>query len=86
MIRPEVFSFQQVTEDVEIQKWWEEIQLEGHPDTDPKDWPAIDSVAALQDIAASMMWTASCHHAGKSSTLLTHASPKLFSPQCLAKM
>ena len=54
----------QVTDDVEIMNWWEEVKAKGHPDSDQSEWPAITDVAALQEIAASIMFTASCHHAG----------------------
>ena len=50
---------------MEVQAWWKEIIEEGHPDTDPKDWPELKTVADLQDVAASIMWTSSCHHAGR---------------------
>lgn len=53
-----------MTDDVEIMNWWEEVKVKGHPDSDPSEWPAITDVASLQEIAASIMWTASCHHAG----------------------
>lgn len=54
-----------MTDDVEIQAWWKEVIEKGHPDTNSADWPIINSVAALQDVAASIMWTSSCHHAGR---------------------
>lgn len=54
----------QVTDDKEVQAWWEEVKTKGHPDSDPSEWPELTDVESLADVAASIMWTSSCHHAG----------------------
>jgi hypothetical protein len=49
-------------EDTQVQTWWEEIKTKGHPDI-KKGWPELNSTAALTQILATIMWTASAHHA-----------------------
>ena len=52
-----------MTDDEEVMAWWKAVKEEGHPDI-KEGWPVLDSVAALQDILASIMWVSSGHHAG----------------------
>jgi hypothetical protein len=53
---------EKVTADGEVQRWWDAIQKEGHPDT-TEGWPVLDTVESLQDILATIMWVGSGHHA-----------------------
>ena len=67
-----------MTDDEEVMAWWKAVKEEGHPDT-KEGWPVLDSVAALQDILASIMWVSSGHHAGvcifrSCLPLVSHAS------------
>ena len=53
----------QVTDDIEVKEWWRSVKEEGHPDT-TQGWPELNNVEDLAYIAATIMWTASAHHAG----------------------
>lgn len=51
-----------MTDDTEVMAWWAAVQKEGHPDIED-GWPKIVDIASLRGVLASIMWTASCHHA-----------------------
>ena len=42
--------------------WWRSVQKEGHPDVS-EGWPEITDIDSLANIAATIMYTTSAHHA-----------------------
>jgi hypothetical protein len=45
----------QVTDDIELSKWYKEIQREGHPDVQA-GWFPLDNIENLVNILATMAW------------------------------
>ncbi|GMH38118.1 hypothetical protein BSKO_06002 [Bryopsis sp. KO-2023] len=59
-----------VTEDKELMAWWEEIQLNGHPDivafgfaSESEMWPRLENIYDLTGILTTILWMVSGHHA-----------------------
>ncbi|GLJ05546.1 hypothetical protein SUGI_0019930 [Cryptomeria japonica] len=54
-----------VKEDKELQAWWKEIVNVGHGDLkdDPSRWYKMESLNEAVQIVATIIWTASAHHA-----------------------
>jgi len=57
-------SSQTILSDIELQRWWTEIQTKGHPDKkDEPWWPTLTTPESLIQILTTMIWIASGHHA-----------------------
>ncbi|KAK1600906.1 hypothetical protein QYE76_018656 [Lolium multiflorum] len=57
-------SDEDVTDDQELQAWWEEVRTKGHADKkDEPWWPVCDSKDNLAQILSTIMWVTSGHHA-----------------------
>lgn len=74
----------QVTDDKEVMAWWNAVQKEGHPDIND-GWPKIVDIASLRDVLASIMWTASCHHAAVNFGQYDHAGYAPYKPSLITR-
>ena len=53
-----------VADDEELQAWWAEVRYKGHADKALEEWwPSLTTCRELGDMAATIMWLASAHHA-----------------------
>nr|CAB3486582.1 unnamed protein product [Digitaria exilis] len=57
-------STDDITNDEELQGWWEEVRTKGHEDKqDEPWWPKLNSHESLVQVLATIMWITSGHHA-----------------------
>lgn len=53
-----------ITDDYELQRWWDEVRTEGHGDKkDEPWWPKLNTLESLIHTLTTIIWVASAHHA-----------------------
>ncbi|URE26012.1 hypothetical protein MUK42_07528, partial [Musa troglodytarum] len=53
-----------ITDDYELQRWWDEVRTEGHGDKkDEPWWPKLNTLESLIHALTTIIWVASAHHA-----------------------
>ncbi|CAL9135964.1 unnamed protein product [Musa textilis] len=53
-----------ITDDYELQRWWDEVRTVGHGDKkDEPWWPKLNTLESLIHALTTIIWVASAHHA-----------------------